>query len=217
MEGYIFDMDGLLVDTEPLWRKAEIEIFNRIGVPMTEERCKTMMGRRIDDVVNHWFDVYSVSEIDPRVIVLEIQDKMEALIRSGIELLPGIKETLDQLKNKNYPIALASSSSRQLINAVIETTQIADYFQVICSGENEVYSKPHPAIFLTAAKKLNIEPSKLIVFEDSLHGVIAAKAAGMQVIAIPDAENQNNPKFRVADAIVSSIKDLSHEMLYPED
>lgn len=208
IKGIIFDMDGLLVNTEPLWQQAETEIFQEMGAPLTKEMCKTMMGRRIDDVVSHWFKTFSLDSKTEREVVLDIQDRMEELIREGIELLPGARDCLDYFYSYNYKIALASSSAMQLINAVIDTTNIRKYFSVIRSGECEVLGKPHPGIFLTALKEMNLTPGEVVVLEDSYHGAIAAKAAKLKTILVPSAEDYENTNTDFVDVKLKSLEDL---------
>lgn len=209
IKGVIFDMDGLLVDTEPLWQQAETEIFQKLGAPLTKEMCKTMMGRRIDDVVNHWFKTFSLDSISQKVVVLDIQDRMESLIREGIELLPGVIENLEYFYAHNYKMALASSSAMQLINAIVDTTNVRKYFSVIRSGECELYGKPHPAIFLTALKEMHLSAEEVVVLEDSFYGAIAAKAAKLKTILIPNEADYQNSKTDFVDLKLKSLMDLN--------
>ncbi len=213
IKGAIFDMDGLLADTEPLWQQAETEIFQELGAPLTKEMCKTMMGRRIDDVVSHWFKTFSINSKSEREVVLDIQDRMESLIREGITLLPGARECLEYFNDYNYKIALASSSAMQLINAVIETTGISKYFSVIRSGECEIHGKPHPAIFLTTLREMELKADEVVVLEDSFHGAIAAKAAKMKTILVPPKEDYDNPKTGFVDVKLKSLLDLKEDHL----
>lgn len=214
IKGVIFDMDGLLVDTEPLWQKAETEIFRNMGAPLTEAMCQSMMGRRIDEVVAHWCKQFNISQPSQKEIILDIQDRMEMLVRDGIDLLPGVRETLEYFFVYNYKIALASSSARQLIRAVMDTTSIEKYFSVVRSGECEIYGKPHPAVFLSALKEMQLKPDEVVVFEDSFYGGIAAKAAGMRTILIPGKERLHDPKLGFADKVMASMEEFSEEVLY---
>lgn len=214
IKGVIFDMDGLLVDTEPLWQQAETKIFNQLGARLTPEMCKTMMGKRIDVVVAHWCDEFNISEPSQQEIILDIQDEMEMRIREGIDLLPGVENTLNYFLQYNYKIALASSSARQLIRAVLQTTGIEKYFDVVSSGQCELYGKPHPATFLTTLRNMKLQPDEAVVFEDSFYGGIAAKAAGIRTILVPGKEEQNHPKFGFADKILGSMEEFSEEVLY---
>jgi sugar-phosphatase len=216
IKGVIFDMDGLLVNTEPLWQQAETQIFQQMGAPLTPEMCKTMMGKRMDEVVAHWCDEFNIRQPSHHEIILDIQDRMEVLIRNGIELMPGVKITLDYFFVYNYSLALASSSANQLIRAVMDTTGIEKYFQVVRSGECEIYGKPHPSIFLSALKEMKLKPHEVVVFEDSFYGGIAAKAANMRTILIPGKEEQNHSKFGFADKVLSSMEEFSEEVLYSE-
>ena len=167
IEAVIFDMDGLIIDSEPLWRKAEIRAFKDIGFDFTEEMCIQTMGMRIDEVVHYWWKKLKWEKPSEKDVVDSIQSKMIDLIQKDGTLLPGVLDALKLLKEKNIPIALASSSAMILIKAVIESLDIKDYFNVIHSAEKEPAGKPDPAVFLTAARMLEIEAKKCLVLEDS--------------------------------------------------
>lgn len=200
-------MDGLIADTEPLWRKAEIEVFNKHGMPVTEAECEQVMGKRVDEVVKLWFEKYGFSEKSVQEIVHLVLEKLIELISVHLEPLPGVIVSLDYFKSK-LPLAVASSSHKKLIDFVLNKLSITNRFSVICSAEFEAYGKPHPQIFLTTANRLNVHPSKCLVLEDSINGVIAAKAAGMQVIAVPEKSQLGNPKFSIADGVIPTLSEL---------
>lgn len=214
IKGVIFDMDGLLVNTEPLWQQAETKIFNQLGAQLTPEMCKTMMGKRIDEVVAYWCEVFDITKPSKQEIILDIQDELEMQIREGIDLLPGIKHTLDCFFQYNYKIGLASSSSPQIIRAVLETTGIESYFDVVSSGQCERYGKPHPAVFLTTLRNMKLQPGEVVAFEDSFYGGIAAKAANIRTILVPGEEEKNHTKFGFADKVLGSMEEFNEEMLY---
>jgi len=216
IKGVIFDMDGLLVNTEPLWQQSETKVFNRLGAPLTPIMCKTMMGKRIDEVVAHWCKEFNITEPPQQEIILDIQDELEMQIREGIDLLPGVKKTLDYFLEYNYKIALASSSARQIINAVLQTTRLEKYFDVVSSGQYELYGKPHPAIFVTTLRNMKLQPGEAVVFEDSFYGGIASKAANIRTIIIPGKEYQKHPKFGFADKVLGSMQEFSEKILYSE-
>jgi len=215
IKGAIFDMDGLLVNTEPLWQKAEIKIFNQLGVPMTEEKCHSVMGLRIDEVVKYWYSQHPWEEKYPEEVILDIKDEVEREIRKGIELLPGARDLLNRFYEKELKLAMASSSAQQIIRAVLDVTGIGDFFTVICSAENEVYGKPHPAIFLSALREMKLKPDEAIVFEDSLNGAIASKAARLKTIVVPSAKDYNDTRFDFSDLKLQRLTDFD-ESKFPE-
>ena len=187
IEAVIFDMDGLIIDSEPQWRKAEIEAFKEIGFHFTEQMCIQTMGIRIDEVVNYWWNKLKWETPSESDVVNSIQSKMIDLIQKQGVLLPGVLDSLKLLKENNISIALASSSARILINTVIDTLKIKSYFNVIHSAENEPAGKPDPSVFLSTAKSLNTKPSKCLVLEDSRAGMEAGINAGMRTIVIPES------------------------------
>jgi len=213
IRGAIFDMDGLLVNTEPLWQKAEIKIFNELQVPMDVEKCHSVMGLRIDEVVKYWYSKYPWEEKYPEEVILDIKDEVEGQIRNGIALLPGAQELLEYFQKKGFMLGLASSSAHQIIRAVLEVTGIGDYFPVICSAENEIYGKPHPAIFLSALKEMKLMPEEALVFEDSFNGAIAAKAARLKTVLVPADHEYNDERFAFVDMKLKSLTEFDEEKL----
>lgn len=213
IKGAIFDMDGLLVNTEPLWQNAEIKIFNDLGVPMDVEKCHSVMGLRIDEVVKYWYSKYPWEEKYPEEVILDIKDEVEGQIRNGIAPLPGAKELLEYFQKKGFMLGLASSSAHQIIRAVLEVTGIGDCFSVICSAENEIYGKPHPAIFLSALKEMKLKPDEALVFEDSFNGAIAAKAARLKTVLVPADHEYQDERFAFVDMKLKSLTEFDEEKL----
>lgn len=209
----IFDMDGLIIDSEPLWRKAEIEAFKDIGFDFTEPMCIETMGMRIDQVVHYWWKQLKWSSPSEKEVVDNIQSKMVKLINKEGVLLPGVLEAIKLLHSKNIPIALASSSSMKLITTVLDKLQIKSFFNVIHSAENEEAGKPDPAVFLTTARLLNIEPSKCLVLEDSKAGMEAGLNAGMRTILIP--EKRSSPEWKdKAFKVLNSMEHFTLTLLF---
>lgn len=214
LKAVIFDMDGLLIDSEPIWREAEKEIFIEVGITLTDEMCFTTVGLRIDEVVNHWYTKFPWENPSQEIIKEKVIDKVIELILSKGEILPGVIQTIEYFHSKNYPLAIASASSMRIIDAVTEKLNIKKYFSIIHSAEFEEYGKPHPAVFISTAKKLNVLPQNCLVFEDSLNGVIAAKAARMKVIAVPEPIHFENLKFAVADEKLKSLIEFSPQLAH---
>lgn len=213
LEAIIFDMDGLLIDSEPIWREAEKEIFAEVGITLTDEMCFTTVGLRIDEVVNHWHAKFPWENPSQEMIKEKVIDQVIELILQKGEILPGVIQTIEYFHSKNYPLAIASASSMRIIDAVTEKLKIKKYFTIIHSAEFEEYGKPHPAVFISTAKKLNVLPQNCLVFEDSLNGVIAAKAARMKVIAVPEPIHFENLKFAVADWKLRTLLEFEPKIL----
>ena len=182
----IFDMDGLIIDSEPLWKIAEIETFKKVGFDFTIEMCALTTGMRIDEVVKFWRKKLKWQNFTNIEIVNKIQNKMIQLIQENAKLLPGVIESLNLLKANDVLIALASSSSMSLINATVDTLKIREFFNIIHSAENEIAGKPNPAVFLSTAKMLKVQPNKCLVLEDSKAGMNAGINASMRTIVIPE-------------------------------
>lgn len=207
-KGVIFDMDGLLIDSEPFWRAAEIAAFKKQNCVLTEAMCMTTMGMRNDEFVKYWVKHFALKNANYGAIELDILAKVQELIEAKGEMLPGVIETLEFFKAQQIPIALASSSPLGIIQSVVDTLKIEHYFKVMCSAEFEEYGKPHPAVFIAAANYLRVEADDCLVFEDSVNGVIAAKAAKMKCIAIPVISNYKNEGFAIADAKFLSLNEF---------
>jgi len=209
IEAIIFDMDGLLLDSEPLWRKAEMEIFSKVGIHLTEDDCKETMGYRLNEVVDLWYSRLPWEGQSKRKIEEAILDRVSQLILNEGKIMDGVKHTIQTSMDLNLKIAIASSSPMKLIKSVVNLLNMVDYFDVLHSAEFEAYGKPHPAVFINTAQKLGVEPHKCLVLEDSLHGVISALSAKMNVIAVPDKHQFSHPKFQVADKVLGSLTELN--------
>ena len=204
----IFDMDGLLVNSEPFWKIAEKEVFGKLGLNLTDDLLRQVMGFRLSEVVKHWYHYQPWP--NPNFVQTErdVLDCVKQLIHQHADAMPGVYEVLTHCKNKNYKIALASSSAMELIDVVIDKLNIRHYFDVVWSAQYEEYGKPNPAIFLSVAKQLNTEPKHCVVLEDAINGVIAAKAARMYCIAIPEEVSYNDPRFAIADIKTQSLLNI---------
>jgi len=213
IDAIIFDMDGLLVDSEPLWRIAEVETLSAVGVPITEEDAVQTTGLRTDEVVELWHARYPWSDPPQKEIEARIITRLIALTRERGELMPGVIETLQAVSGADYPLAIASSSSSEIIAAVLNTLGIAAYFKVAQSAEHEPYGKPHPGVYIEAARRLGVAPWRCLAFEDSPNGVIAAKAARMRCIAVPDPALADDHRLRAADLILPSLAEFRLHLL----
>lgn len=204
----IFDMDGLVIDSEPYWKIAEKTVFGKYGLLLSDDLLRQVMGFRLSEVVAHWYNYQPWPEPNFKQTENEILTLVQSLIIENAEALPGIIELFEQLKKYNYKIAIASSSNMSLIEAVVQKLNIGSYIDLLWSAQYEPYGKPHPAIFITTAQKLNVKPEDCVVLEDSINGVIAAKAARMKCIAIPETATFKDPRFALADLKVESANSL---------
>ncbi len=208
IKAVIFDMDGVIIDSEPLWEESEIDVFNKYGVPMTREMCQDMKGRTTEEVVKHWYEIYPWENKPVEYVVNELNSATQELILKKGMAMPGLYETLDFIKQMDYQIGLASSSRMELIQSVIKKLQIEKYFGVIHSAEYEPAGKPEPYVYTTTAKKINILPEYCLAIEDSYLGLQSAKRAGMKTVAIPEKAIYDNPKFDIADYKIRRLDEL---------
>jgi mannitol-1-/sugar-/sorbitol-6-/2-deoxyglucose-6-phosphatase len=208
----IFDMDGLLIDTEPHWQVVERTVLSEVGVKITPEMQHETLGLRCDEQMKHWFSIFQWKDPDFDAMANRYNEIMVDYFKNEAVLMEGAIEALDFFREKCLPIALASSSTSELISAFLDKFSLREYFTVIESAEKETYGKPHPAVFLNTAKKMHCNPVNCLVLEDSFHGMIAAKAARMQTIAVPDKHSLSDPRFGSSDLVLSSLKDLNEEV-----
>jgi HAD superfamily hydrolase (TIGR01509 family) len=208
----LFDMDGLLIDSEVLWHKAEVEIFGALGVPLVESSNRSTKGVYVDDVVDYWYARYPWSGPSVDEVVEMLLQRVGSLVESEGRLLPGALRAVD-LTSDRGPVALASSTPLALIHRCLEHFDLTNRFASIHSAEFEPYGKPHPGVFLTAASSLGIEPSRCLVFEDSTTGVIAARAASMRLVAVPTPEDRGQVEFLLADLVLETLEELTTDWL----
>jgi HAD superfamily hydrolase (TIGR01509 family) len=213
LRAIIFDMDGLLIDSEPLWVRAEIEVFGGVGVTLSETDCALTKGLRVDDVVAYWaarrgFGKTAATEVEARLV-----GRVADLVRAEGRPLPGIDVAMKAARAGDRRVALASSSPMAIIEAALERLGLGGAFDVVSSAEKEPFGKPHPAIFLSTAQRLGASPLECVVLEDSMTGVIAAKAARMGCIAVPFDHPAHDTRFAVADAVIASLADVTTDLL----
>lgn len=213
IEAVIFDMDGLLIDSEPLWKEAEIAVFATVGIELTVEMCHATEGFRLDEAVAYWHQQYPWQGKSLKQVEQEVMQTLTTLLRQRGKAMPGVYEVLERLKSRGIKMGLASSSVMSLIETVVDQLQIRPYFQVLWSAEYEEHGKPHPAVFLTTAQKMGVDPARVLVFEDSYNGVLAAKRAGMVAVAVPDPSQAHLPKFDIADLKLPSLQAFTDGLL----
>ena len=209
---FVFDMDGVIIDSEPLWRIAMVKVFNMNGLPVDAETCAQTTGMRIDEVIRHWNKKNPFTDNELQV-QNDIEDELCKLIIDKGKAMPGFLNAIELIKSQDKKITLATSSSERLVSCVLNTLSLKDYFSHVQSAEKLAYGKPHPEVFLLCAHASNHHPSNCVAIEDSLNGIISAKSAGMKVIAVPEEKNWNNPKFVVADMILKSLEEFNLETI----
>lgn len=208
IEAIIFDMDGVLVDSEPIHIEIEKRQFKLNHVNISDEEHHKYMGTASDVM---WMKIASRHDLHLPVEELIEQNRIESIrLFSELEeipVMPGLVDLLEKLTSKNYPLAVASSSFPEIIDLILVKTDLKKYFQVVVSSQEAGKSKPEPDVFILAANKLGIIPKNCLVIEDSANGIAAAHAAGMSCVAYqgPGADPK---KQKEADAIVRNYVQL---------
>jgi sugar-phosphatase len=211
-DAVIFDMDGVLIDSEPLWKIAMEEVFRSIGSELTRQDFQKTVGLRLDEVITFWHQHEGWKNVTPKEVEQQIVLKMVELIRANAAPLQGVLETLAFLQARKIKIGLATSSYEILIQTVLEELKISSFFEVTHSAEHEAYGKPHPAVYLTVADRLAVSPVRCLVIEDSLNGIISGKAAKMKVVCIPEKTHFPEPKLILADYHFATMTDFLEDI-----
>ncbi|NWA61475.1 hexitol phosphatase HxpB [Pantoea sp. B9002] len=211
----IFDMDGLLIDSEPLWDRAELDIFASLGVDITRRHeLPDTLGLRIDQTVRMWFEALPWSGPDQQEVTQRIIARALALVEETRPLLPGVEQALQLCQQQGLKIGLASASPLHMLERVLEMFDLRKYFDVLASAEALPYSKPHPQVYLDAAAKLGIDPLNCVTLEDSFNGMIATKAARMRSIVVPAADHRDDASWALANVILDDLTQLKPEHLH---
>lgn len=209
----IFDMDGLLIDSEPFWLQAEIAAMANVGVTLTEEMCRETTGLRLDETIAYWEKRFLFDGKTNKELQKDILDVVAKLVQEKGTMLPGARETLHLMKETGCHVAIATCSAELLINTVVEKFDLFDVLDLTYSATHEKNGKPAPDVYLTTAKKLGVDPIECIVFEDSINGMLAAKAAGMACVSVPSVFDKDRQELAKADMVLSSLTEFSLEQL----
>ena len=214
IEGVIFDLDGVLLDSEHVWDEVREQLARERGGRWHERAQREMMGMSSLEWSRYMHDEIGLSE--PREeISAEVVRRLEALYREQLPAMPGAREAVDRLA-EHWPLALASSSNRELIVLALELLGVADRFRAIVSSEEVARGKPAPDVYLEAARRLSVSPARATAVEDSHNGIRSAKAAGMRVIAIPNRRfPPGEDALAEADLVVETLAGLTAETVEP--
>jgi HAD superfamily hydrolase (TIGR01509 family) len=213
IKAVIFDMDGLLIDSEPLWEKTVLGTYKQLGINITPTIHNYMKGRRSIENAQYLYEMQPWEGPTPQQVSDQIIDEVVQLVKSKGKLMPGVDHAIQVCKQASLPIAIASSSPARLIDAVVDQLKIREHFNHIYSAQFEPFGKPHPGVFIKVAQHFKVAPSNCLVFEDSLSGVLAAKAATMKCIAIPEPTQKQHPFIQIADIVLGSLEEFNSAML----
>jgi len=210
IDGVIFDLDGLLLDSEQIWDAAREQLARERGGRWSERAQRNMMGMSSPEWSRYMHDVVGLPE-PPDEIAAEVVRRLEAAYLERLPVLPGAREAVERLASR-WTLGLASSSNRELIDLALELMGVRQLFRATVSSEEVARGKPAPDVYLEAAGRLAVDPARAAAIEDSDNGIRAARAAGMRVIAIP------NPLFppgkdalAKADVILHRLDELTPE------
>lgn len=205
----IFDMDGLLIDSEPLWGEAATEVFLYYGKKLTPEEFAQTTGLRTSEFVSWWLRDYKFDNTELEKAAENIVDLVVKKIKQKGKPLPGLEHILNFFYQRSFKIGLATSSPLRVADTVVNLLGIGKFFDTKTSAEKLDYGKPHPEVYLQCARELESSPLECLCFEDSLNGMIAAKAARMKCVVVPTYHQQKDEKWSVADLKISSLKNFS--------
>jgi len=210
----IFDMDGLLIDSEPLWHQAELDIFSGLDLDLSRRHeMPDTVGLRIDQVVRMWYETSPWSTPSQEEVTRLVMNRALELVETTRPLLPGVEHALQLCQDKGLKIGLASASPLFMLERVLDMFGLRSYFSVLASAESLPYSKPHPQVYLNAADSLGVDPLNCVTLEDSFNGMIATKAARMRSIVVPAEDDRNDPRWALADVRLDSLTKIMPEHL----
>jgi HAD superfamily hydrolase (TIGR01509 family) len=210
IEAVVFDLDGVLVDSEHVWDEARKELAAKRGGRWHDRASRDMMGMSSLEWSRYMRDEIGLRE-PPEEISAEVVRRLEEIYRRELPLVEGAREAVERLAAR-WPLALASSSNRELIDLVLELSGLARHFRVTVSSEEVARGKPAPDVYLEAARRLGVPPERCAAIEDSENGIRSARAAGMRVLAIPNPQYPpEDDALALADEVLRSIAELTPE------
>lgn len=207
-EAVIFDMDGLLIDSEPFWRTAEKEVFGNLGIQVRDDLAVQTSRMTTREVTEYWYNYKPWKQRDLHEVEQEVIDRVGELIDHKGTMMPGVIELIQYFKKLGCKIGLATNSPYCLVPKVLKKLEIEEYFDSTISADFVEKAKPYPDIYLKTALELNVRAAKCIVFEDSKSGISAALAAGMRVVAVPESGKFYDQGFDIADIKIRKLNDF---------
>jgi HAD superfamily hydrolase (TIGR01509 family) len=210
VQAVVFDLDGVLIDSEQVWDEVRERLANERGGRWHEQAQRDMMGMSSAEWSTYMHDVIGLAE-SPQEINAEVVQRLLARYRTSLPLLSGAVKAVERLA-KRWPLGLASSSNREVIDAVLDMARIAKHFRATVSSEEVGRGKPAPDVYREAARRLEVEPQHAAAVEDSRNGIRSARAAGMRVIAIPNPHYPtSDDELALADVVLQSLDELTVE------
>ncbi|MBI4642012.1 MAG: HAD family phosphatase [Candidatus Tectomicrobia bacterium] len=206
IQAIVFDMDGLIVDTEKLYFEVESAVARKYGKTFTREVMRAMMGKRGIESLRVLQEQLGIDE-DPYVLLEMREQGYNQLLYEKLEPMPGLFSLLELTEGHRYRKAIATSSPASQMNFIVDRLGVRHFFELLMSGEEVEYGKPHPEIYQKIAERLGLQSNQCLVLEDTEVGVRAAKGAEMYCIAVPN-EFTKDHDFTLADLVVSSLEEV---------
>ena len=214
IEAVVFDLDGLLLDSEQVWDEAREQLAKERGGRWHDQAQKDMMGMSSTEWSRYMHDRIGLPE-PPEEINREVVERLAAIYREHLPVIPGAKEAVERLAAR-WPLGLASSSNRELIDLALDLLGVKHLFAATVSSEEVARGKPAPDVYLEVARRLGVDPTHAAAVEDSNNGILAAKAAGMRVLAIPNRHfPPGEDALARADVVLDSLAELTPETVEP--
>lgn len=210
IKALIFDMDGVIVDSEPIHEKAAMEVCHEFGIDIPKNEWDSLRGKRLEDILSYASQKYGTGkEPIEKMIERKIEVYLSCALRD-IQLIPGAIEFLEKLKkSQKYRYALTTSGRRVQQDKILAKFGLADFFEIVVASNDVQNGKPHPEPYLITVEKLKESPENCLVIEDSDNGVLSAKAAGCQVCGIATTFSRERLESVGADMVVSGFEELS--------
>ena len=214
IDAVIFDLDGVLLDSEQVWNAAKEQLVRERGGRWSEQAPRDMMGMSSPEWSRYLRDEFGVP-MEPEEISAEVVRRLERIYRDELPMLDGAREAVERLAAR-WPLGLASSSNREIIDLFLELSGLRDRFAVTLSSEEVARGKPAPDVYLEVARGLGADPARTVAIEDSENGIRAAKAAGMRVLALPNPHYPPDPAaLSEADEVLGSLDEVTPARMAP--
>jgi HAD superfamily hydrolase (TIGR01509 family) len=214
IEAVVFDLDGVILESEELWDETRESLARERGGRWSDRAQADMMGMSSKEWSCYMHDVVGVAD-PPDEINREVVQRMLVRYEDELPLIPGAVDAVRRLAAR-WPLAVASSSNREIIDGALDAAGLRPLFRVTVSSEEVAHGKPAPDVYLEAARRLGVDPTRCAAIEDSASGIRSAHAAGLRVIAIPNRRYRpDDDAFEIADAVLDSIGELSADVVEP--
>ncbi|WP_394182663.1 hexitol phosphatase HxpB [Marinomonas posidonica] len=212
MQAAIFDMDGLLIHSEPFWKQAERAVFSALGVPITPQETDLTAAMTTREVTEFWYQKYPWTGLSHKEVEQRVINQVSHLVQHQGEAMAGVRDILQTLTSKGVKIALATNSPKSIIPSVFKRLDIGHFFLTYSSADDVQHGKPKPDIYLLTLSKLGVRAQDCLSFEDSVGGIKASLAAGIKSIAIPHSHEFDDEKFNIASHKLRSLSEFDYSL-----